>query len=297
MDDQFQTTFRQMIGGSEERFFHDHWRKKTLFNPSSVPSLRGSYDFDRFRDDYRSLNFHHATLLISVDGRGNRKMVRAVEQNSIDDALSKGMCVVLQALLLPSTLCGIPQQWRRFVTLHGELCEYLLPDFPFLMKPGGPVAAVDIFCSRSESTSGGHYDSGDVFYFVLDGEKEWTVELSPDYDMGIRLAVENAKYDLSPRREHLKIRVRPGDCLYVPPYTYHRVSSLGRSLAVSVGLPAFTEYTLLRSSLPNIQKELCLHQPLPTCPRTQGKLFGAAEEERKAMRRRTLETIEHILEA
>ncbi len=122
---------------------------------------------------------------------------------------------------------------------------------------------------------------------MLDGEKEWTVELVPDVEEGHRLAAEGTNYQLDrpSLREHMKICVRPGDCLYVPPYTYHRVRSNGRSLAISFGLPTFTEVTLLRTALNRLQRERMLYDPLPSFPRTQDGLFRQAEQE---VRRRTL---------
>ena len=133
--------------------------------------------------------------------------------------------------------------------------------------------------SRRVLASGGHYDTGDVFYFPLYGEKVWTVELTPDFDKGLQLAVDHTKCDLAPRAEHMKVRMRPGDCLYVPPYTYHRVCSSGKSLAVSLGMPTYTELALLRASLIHIQKDRALHCPLPSYPRNHGTLFHAAEGE------------------
>jgi ribosomal protein L16 Arg81 hydroxylase len=200
------------------------------------------------------------------------------------------MSVVLQALLLPANLPRLPDQWSWFLALHRSLCDYLLPGFPSRLLPGGPIAALDVFCTASDTSIGGHYDTGDVFYFVLDGEKEWIVELIPDIDTGLRLAAEGTNYKLDrlPQSEHTTICVRPGDCLYVPPYTYHRVSSHGRSLAVSVGLPTFNELTLIRNSLVRIQREHALFDPLPSFPRTHRSLSCDAETETQ---RRTLSAL------
>src|SRR5258705_10836923 len=178
-------------------------------------------------------------------------MLRANRADLVDSALGRGMSAVLQALLLPENLSRMPKEWRWFITLHSALCDYLLPGLPSRGQLGGAVAALDIFCTSSETSIGGHYDTGDVFYFVLEGEKEWTVEIVPDIKTGVRLTAEGTNYtvDRPPLREHMKIRVRPGDCLYVPPYTYHRVCSFGRSLAVSVGLPTFNEVNLLKIAL------------------------------------------------
>lgn len=278
MDIETRELFRRMIGGSEEYFFRECWRKRTLFTDSAVPGLRTLYSYERFLEDYRRVDYHDATLLISVDAQGNRTMSRPGPADTVYSSLKEGMSVVVQVLLLPTSLLRLPEQWIWFLDLHRSLCNYLLPGFPARLLPGGPIAALDVFCTASETSVGGHYDTGDVFYFVLDGEKEWTVELVPDFDTALRLAAEgtNYKVDRLPRAECLRICVRPGDCLYVPPYTYHRVSSHGRSLAISVGLPTFNELSLIRNSLVRIQREHILFPPLPSFPRDHRSLFSDA---------------------
>jgi ribosomal protein L16 Arg81 hydroxylase len=280
--------FARMVGGNEECFFREYWRQKTLLVEGALPQFMNLYDCPRFIEDYRRVNWHQATLVITIDGQGNRRMGPPKAQSSVDEALNQGRSVVLQVLLLPENLANRPAIWGKFATLYRDLCDYLLPSFPSGTRLGGPVAALDIFCTSAESTSGGHYDTGDVFYFVLEGEKEWTVELAADLEMGIRLASEGSKVDLEPRKEYMKVTVKPGDCLYVPPYTYHRVRSHGRSLAVSFGLPTFTELTLIRSCAIRMQTERHDYQPLPSFPKTQGALFEAAEEE---IQSRTLQAL------
>jgi len=274
--------FPQLVGGDEARFFREHWRKRTLFTPGAVPELRGWYDVARFIEDYGRVGYHDATLLIGLDEQHRRVMLRP-NQNVVGEALGQGMSVVLQALQLPEQAIDATPQWRFFLNLYDALCAYLLPGFPSRAPAGGPVAALDIFCTTAETSIGGHYDTGDVFYFVLDGEKEWTVELVPDPAEGHRLTATGTNYtlDRSALKEHINITVTPGDCLYVPPYTYHRVQSHGRSLAVSCGLPTYTEVTLLRTALSRIQQERMIFEPLPSYPRTEGDLFERAEREVK----------------
>ena len=170
--------FPQLVGGDEARFFREHWRKRTLFTPGAVPEFRGWYDVARFIDDYGRVGYHDATLLIGLDEQHRRVMLRP-NQNVVGEALGQGMSVVLQALQLPEQAIDATPQWRFFLNLYDALCAYLLPGFPSRAPAGGPVAALDIFCTTAETSIGGHYDTGDVFYFVLDGEKEWTVELVP----------------------------------------------------------------------------------------------------------------------
>jgi ribosomal protein L16 Arg81 hydroxylase len=276
----------RLVGGDEGRFFREYWRKQTLFTEAAVPEFRSLCDYDRFLTDYRRLDFHEATLLIRVNERGRREMSRPVKATAVDEALALGMSVVLRGLWLPQ-LRDLPQAWRVLLDLYDGLCAYLLPTFPARGDLGGAVAAIDIFCTSAETSIGGHYDTGDVFYFVLDGEKEWTVELVPDTERGYELAADGSNYlfDRAPLKDYMTVSVKPGDCLYVPPFTYHRVRSTGRSLAVSFGLPTFTAVTLVRGALSHVQEQGLLFDPLPSFPRTQGALFREAREE---VRRRTL---------
>jgi ribosomal protein L16 Arg81 hydroxylase len=202
--------------------------------------------------------------------------------------MAQGMSIVMQALMLPERLTYKPSTWYQLIGYYNDLSNYLLPAFPSGVRLGGPVLALDIFCTLSASSSGGHYDTGDVFYFVLEGEKEWTVELAADMTNGMRLAFQSNTSDLSPLNECIKTTVQPGDCLYVPPYTYHRVCSRGKSVAASFGLPTFTEHSLITSSAIRLQSERINYQPLPSFPRTQSELCRAAEEE---IQRRTMDAL------
>lgn len=273
--------FPQLVGGDESRFLREYWRKRTLFTTAAVPDLCKFYDHDGFLEDYRRADFHGATLVIGVDDQRHRVMLRPGNGEVVNQALTQGLSVVLQALLLPEDLKELPEHWLWFLKLYDGFCSHLLPGFPSRVQPGGAVAAVDFFCTSSETSTGGHYDTGDVFYFVLEGEKEWTVEMVPDKEEGHRLTAKGENYtmDRPSLKEHMIVRVGPGDCLYVPPYTYHRVRSTGRSLAVSVGLPTFTEVTLLRAELSRVQTEQMIYDPLPSFPQSEDELCRAAQQE------------------
>jgi hypothetical protein len=69
------------------------------------------------------------------------------------------------------------------------------------------------------------------------------------------------------------------------------VRSHGRSLAVSIGLPAYTEATLLKVVLERLQFERLMWKPLPSFPRHYSQLFEQAERETSA---RIIEMLEAI---
>lgn len=276
-----EANFALLVGGDARAFFSRTWRRRVLLTRDAWPELRGAYGFEAFLEDYRRADFHQATLLATAEGQ-RRVMRRPSSTEEMELALSQGMSAVLQALLVRDRVAPLPQAWRRLLSFYDQLRSFLLPGFPVTRPTDRPVSALDVFCTTSGATTGGHYDSGDVFYLVLEGEKEWTIETTPDPATAYSLMAEGTGYaqDRPPLREHQVMMVRPGDCLYVPPFTYHRVRSSGRSLAVSFGLPAFTEVTLLTTFLQDLQRgSPSLFEPLPTFPRALPDLASAAAGE------------------
>ncbi len=290
MTTDLQDLVTRLMGGDEQSFLTDTWRRRTRLVQDCVRELCGGYSYPDFLADYRALDFHEASLLISVDEQKQRRMSRPTSTAQVEEALERGMSVAVQALLLPSTLERLPVRWRSWIALHKAICQQLLPDFPHEVRSGGAVAALDLFCTKSETSIGGHYDTGDVFYLVFDGEKEWTVELAPDAATGHALAAEGTNYrrDRPPLHEHARLVVRPGDCLYVPPYTYHRVLSAGPSVAASFGLPAHTEVTLLAALLSELQQREQLFAPLPCFPGSAPRLRDEARAETRVRLQRAL---------
>src|SRR5690242_1905880 len=116
--------FARMVGGNEQNFFRKYWRQRTLFVEGALPQFKDLYDCSRFIEDYRKANCHQATLVITIDGQGNRRMSVPNGQSSVDEALSEGKSVVLQVLLLPERLASRPPMWNRFATLYRDLRDY-----------------------------------------------------------------------------------------------------------------------------------------------------------------------------
>src|SRR6267143_963345 len=176
-----------MVGGNEEQFLREYWRKRTLFAKGCLPRLKQYYGAEQFLEDYRRLDYHDATFLISIREENQRNFAVPRNWATVESALKQGIPMALLAMNLPERIPGRPAQWDRFISFHQSLREHLCRDFP--VPPRGlaydylGIASVDFFCTSpncQETTTGGHYDTGDVFYFVLEGEKEWTVELCPD---------------------------------------------------------------------------------------------------------------------
>lgn len=293
-----------MVGGSEEQFLREYWRKRTLFAEGRVPQLEHYYSVAQFIADYRMLDYHSATYIISISQEGVRNFVTPRDWVSVESALKQGIPMALLTMNIPKRIPRRPAKWDQLISFHQSLCEHLCRDFP--APPRGlahdyfATASVDLFYASAtcqETTTGGHYDTGDVFYFVLDGSKEWVVELCPDLETTKSLQMlpggmgNLSSVDRQPLRDLMKVTLTPGDCLYVPPYTYHRVSSKGTSLAVSIGLPTFNEVTLFAYHLLQLQFKQGLYNPLPSFPHTHEELSSEARRETQDRMMRVLSTL------
>lgn len=151
----FHNLFLQMVGGDKESFFQNYWRKRILFSQSAIPQTQFAYSYEQFLQHYREAKPLEQSLVVTIDDKGTRKMVRPTDDWAAGSRLGGGTSLVLQALLLPETIVGTPDAWRRFKQLHHDLCAYLLPGFPQGAQPDGAIAAVDIFCTSEESSTGG----------------------------------------------------------------------------------------------------------------------------------------------
>lgn len=284
----------EMMGGNTKQFLGDHWRQRILVVRNGLPELRSFYGVSQFIEDYFHADYHAASLVIEIaDGR--RRFTVPATASMVSQALRQGSSIALQALQLPIDLPRMPEKWKWMIELHSALCRYFLPGFPTSPYLGAPVSAVDVFCTSSASTTGGHHDTGDVFFLALEGEKEWTVEYHPDMDTVRNLykAQLLSGMDLKPANETTTVVLAPGDCLYVPPYTYHRVRSNGPSLGVSFGLPAFNAINLLAHKVSLVASRAEFIKPLPSSPGKEPGTYAAARAEQ---RRRLRELLEALME-
>ena len=281
----------QMMGGDTKQFLDAHWRQSVLIAHDVLPELRSFYNVSQFIDDYFNADVHAASLVIDTVEGGRRFTIPTTSDVGIQ-AMRQGASIALQAIRLPNNLPRIPEKWKWMVELHSALCRYFLPGLPTSSFPGSPISAVDIFCTLSESTTGGHYDTGDVFFLALEGEKVWTVELHPDLNVGTLDKQQLlAGMDLEPTNEATTVVLSPGDCLYVPPYTYHRVRSKGPSLGVSFGLPSFNAIHLLAHKVSLLASRAEFTKLLPSAPENEYSMYSEARIEQHRHLRGLLEVL------
>ncbi|MGH9755539.1 MAG: JmjC domain-containing protein [Blastocatellia bacterium] len=282
----------QMMGGDVEQFLTTHWRRRIMVARNSLPELSSFYSLPQFVEDYCRVDFHAASSVIDiVDGQRRFTVPKAF--SDVSQALKKGSPIVMQALRLPIESARMPERWRWMLDLYSALCKYFLPGLPTSKFPGITAAAVDIFCAMNDSTTGGHHDGGDVFFLPLDGPKEWTVEFCPDMETVKRLCRAQllSKMDLDPANETTTVVLYPGDCLYMPPYTYHRARATGPSLGVSFGLPSFNAINLLAYKFYSLARQGEFIEPLPSAPKDNHLIYIEARAEQRRRLQELLETM------
>jgi ribosomal protein L16 Arg81 hydroxylase len=282
----------QMMGGDAKQFLDVHWRQRILVVRDCLPELRTFYTVKEFLDDYFQVDYHGESLVIDT-ADGARRFTVPASYSVVSQALKQGSSVALQALRLPPDLAKRPEKWKWMTELHTAICKYFLPGLPLERFLGAPIAAVDVFCTMSASTTGGHYDTGDVFFLPLEGEKEWTVEYHPDDSIAERFykMQSPAGLDLEPTKETTTVVVSPGDCLYVPPFTYHRVRSTGPSLGVSYGLPSFNAIHLLAHQLSSLVHQSEFTTLLPSAPESEHSAYTTAKREQGRLVRELLQSL------
>ncbi|MCQ8870182.1 JmjC domain-containing protein [Vibrio splendidus] len=277
-------------------FVSNYWRKQTLFIKGGSDITKELYNIDKFYCDYEKIDYHDWSFLIEIE-KGKRNWKKVISKNCIDDAKESQHSLAFMPLYIPDEKKKyISKEINFFINMYHQISNYLMPSFPSDNKWEWISSGVDMFISDNKGTIGGHYDTGDVFYFILEGEKEWVVEKKPDFEFCQKLAKEQgisalSNQDLAPRNEYDRILLKPGDILYVPPLTYHRVTSRGKSLAASIGLPAFNEVSYLRYMADLFKDEGELLIPFPSYPREYSDLNKNSHSEFIERMRKTLEKL------
>src|SRR5262245_54026226 len=143
-----------MMGDNTKQFLDAHWRRRISVVRNSLHEFHSFYGVSQFIEDYFNADFHAASFVIDVVG-GRRQFTVPANSGEVSQALGRGASIALQALRLPRDLPRMPEKWKSMIGLHSALCGYFLSGFPSSQFFGAPIAAVDIFCSVSASTTGG----------------------------------------------------------------------------------------------------------------------------------------------
>jgi hypothetical protein len=161
----------------------------------------------------------------------------------------------------------MPDAWKPMRELYARLYEavgmlYLTPK---------TSEDVDLFFAGADSCLGTHFDTTDVFTLQLSGERRWLVEEVHDLTSILDVGRDPHWYPTreiafpGPPRE---IVLRPGDALYLPAYTIHRVQGGSReSVSLSLGLRAYNEIDIVEHLLAGLRRtEYLRHPPFPGIP-------------------------------
>ncbi len=118
-----------------------------------------------------------------------------------------------------------------------------------------PVKA-EAFWSRGDAAAPVHYDDYDIIVLQLKGRKRWFISTDPS-----PLPNEwKTLLNVAPTLEHFaEVEVEPGDMLYLPRGTTHRVDALSDSLHLSIG---FAPLTLREAILACLDHLSDLERPL-----------------------------------
>jgi hypothetical protein len=227
-------------------FFREYWDKKALYIPGTADKFSEIYDVDRWRQSRRFRELVAAT----VDDRGLQREY-PIEPDLIDPLYRAGL-----------TICADVSDDPRLSPFLRGFCARL-------KLPGGPGFA-KLYASADDRGFAVHCDKYHVFVMQIDGRKRWRFSRTPavpSADCGGALNEAGLPVFTFPRQgvrmtshDHLPVDppqidrleealLGPGDCLYLPPGTWHVARASGHSMAVSISPPRTTIGHLIMRSL------------------------------------------------
>lgn len=131
---------------------------------------------------------------------------------------------------------------------------------------------VEAFWSRGDAKAPTHHDDYDIIVVHLDGQKRWYISNLPS-----ELPNPWKKHPDGPPRidRFMEVRVEPGDLLYLPRGTTHRVDAMSDSIHLSIG---FVPLTLREAIIACVDHLSDLDRPLrETLGARAGAQAGASE--------------------
>jgi hypothetical protein len=112
-----------------------------------------------------------------------------------------------------------------------------------------PVEAAAVFWSRGDAKAPLHYDEYDLIVIQIEGSKRWFISDAPSPLPNTWKGLAEEPPVLDP---HSVIEVGPGDLLFIPRGTPHRVEALATSIHISIGFVPLTVRDAIIASLDHL---------------------------------------------
>jgi hypothetical protein len=129
--------------------------------------------------------------------------------------------------------------------LSPKLDEFLRALEFFLHQP----ATAEAFWSRGDARAPSHHDGHDLIAIQIKGRKRWFVSTDP---ASLPNPWKSGPSPISPLERHEVIEMGPGDLLYLPRGTDHRVDALEPSLHLSIGFVPLTLREAMTAALDHL---------------------------------------------
>lgn len=253
----------------KDGFAQENWGHKPCFRPGAAAALAArNYDADAFLGD---LCVTHSPPFITARlHNGHREFARHETAHELLEAVTAGGVAAIKLSRFWHEAAGLNSwNWMRrlFVCLRDTLrVAYLDPS---------RSEDTDLFFAGPRSEIGAHIDATHVFTFQLFGSRAWEIEEEVRLDER-RLTVDYARArEATLRGPTIRVTLRPGDALYVPAYTAHRVTGIDRSVALSIGLKCFNEIDVVAHLLD--RSPHAFSAPVTIAPASRGDAHIAAK--------------------
>jgi ribosomal protein L16 Arg81 hydroxylase len=229
---------------TSDDFFDRHWLRRPFFHAGGAPDLAGLYGVEDFLCD---LALVQAPPFVSARLQdGARVFARSATTAELRTAVAAGGVAAIK--LSRFWRRASPPRWTWMRDLFDALCRQVC----MVSLDPERTEDADLFLAGPNSGFGAHFDATHVFTFQLFGERAWRVEAECGGEAQIadlRAASGDRIREAPIREPTIDIVLRPGDILYVPAYAVHRVSGVGWSIALSLGLRAINEFDVVKTLL------------------------------------------------
>jgi ribosomal protein L16 Arg81 hydroxylase len=265
--------------GEVSTFFREYWHRKPLYAPAADPTHAIQYGTEQFLMDmvvtqpapYVAVRAHEGKRVFST--HDTAEALRA--------AVSDGSVCSMKISKIWHR--DLPGSWIPLRSLFANLCRAAA--MVYMSSPRSED--VDIFLAGPESCLGSHFDTTDVFTLQLVGERRWVVEERLSLERSLEVGRDpswNPAKEIDFQGPTWEVTLRPGDALYVPAFSVHRVTGVSWSISLSLGLRAFNELDIVEHLLEQLRLTRYMSYP-PTAGAPESLAAEHAEEKLELMRK------------